>query len=273
MTDEFQPRNPCIRVLDASSGAEGRRDLRAQLKAGLAAGDVDYVLQLESEEDFKDADSILAALALEPEILRRHPSFNTWQTNPLFGIDKADIDVLLARHLFTYPRWFREECDLSVRPMKLIPSQMNPGFMGVAMAFENPATHLALLAAASDSCVTSEVFVHGANEIEVNLIKQGVGERVFLFGSTSVQSDPSMTRVMDELRHIAVDGGPVTVLLPVSIDAIAKILPKDVTGSLYERLGKNDCMIVPGYAALGSSRARLDAGLASEGWVRALRAA
>lgn len=209
MTDASAPSNPLIKVL-------GDADRRQVGFPGLFDDPKPYVLQLECEEDFKDIDSILWGLAYDRSLLVRFPELNTWETNPLFGIDQEHVHMLGQAHVFRNPRWLREEVDVRM----LLSSVGEPGgSMGplVVLGLPNFASHLALLGCLVGASWHGAVVVHPDESVEVEFSakrKDGTFDKCFI--SRIDMARRSSDRQLEQLRHAARRGEPVPIMLPIT---------------------------------------------------------
>ena len=231
MNNTSQPANPLIDVL----GSDGR-PVASTRRANATRP---YALQLESEEDFKDADSILWGLKRDPGLLERFAELNTWQANPLFGIAKEDLAVLLQAHEFALPRWLREEADVRMRLTSLAEKGHAPEQPMVAIGLANRASHMALLGALWAGGLYGSVTVHANDSVEV-VFATRTGKSIvasdLCFLSSEDMGGKCSAMQLSQLRQAARRGAPVLVILPTSPEGFEELLPDSTALAIHRPL-------------------------------------
>lgn len=231
MNSETQPANPLIDVL----GSDGR----PVAPTGRAKAPRLYALQLESEEDFKDADSILWGLKRDPGLLERFAELNTWQANPLFGIAKEDLALLLEAHEFALPRWLREEADVRMRLTSLAEKGHAPEQPMVAIGLANRASHMALLGALWAGGLYGAITVHANDSVEVvfaTLTGKANTASELCFLSRIDMAGKYSAMQLGQLRVAARRGHPVPIILPTSPQGFEELLPNSTAIAIHRPL-------------------------------------
>lgn len=218
MTDDSYPSNALIQVLDDA-------DRRRVAFPGLFDARQPYTLQLESEEDFKDVDSILWGLGFDKNLLTRFPALNTWETNPLFGIDPTNINLLWRAHRFGNPRWLREEIDVRMLLSSVVAENGPPLGPLVVLGLPNFASHLGLLGCLVGAKWHSAIIARPDDSVEVVFsAKKSDGAFEKLFISRIEMAGHSSARQLGELRAAARNRTRVPIMLPITPETFDEML-------------------------------------------------
>lgn len=277
------PQNPLVEVgapllraktADQHQGLnQGKDSLVGMLAATLRDGPKPYVLRVESQDDFNDIDSILLGLKLNPTMFEKFPDFNTWKINPLFGVDPANIQLLLKHHVFTLPLWLRESIDVSMRIMdvKAPGDKYNEYSPAIAIGFKNLAAHLALLALLEHS-THGRAIVYPDCSVQVIITSEINGFWVPVFISRVSQSHASNKKQMASLLSAARSEQSIALIVPGSVEEFHNILPTGPVVALGQRVGNKGLLKICEILIEESDENREDSRIDQTSWMRAMAA-